>query len=71
KIACPKNADERTSQVTFSHPDAQKIMQKVIARGVVADFRPPNVMRFGMAPLYNSFEDIYKTVMTLKDVLGD
>lgn len=71
EIACPKDADERTSQVTFTHRDAQKIMQKVIARGVVADFRPPNVMRFGMAPLYNSFEDIYKTVMTLKDVLGD
>lgn len=70
-IACPENASQRTSQVTFTHPEAQNIMQKVIARGVVADFRPPSVMRFGLAPLYNSYEDIYKTVMTLKGVLGD
>lgn len=69
-IACPKDAAARTSQVTFSHPDAQEIMAQVIARGVVGDFRPPNVMRFGMAPLYNSYEDIYNTVMTLKDILG-
>lgn len=68
KLACPREATERTSQVTFSHPEAQKIMAEVVKRGVVADFRPPDVMRFGLAPLYNSYEDIYRAVLTLKEI---
>jgi kynureninase len=69
KLACPRKASERTSQVTFSHPEAQKIMAEVVRQGVVADFRPPDVMRFGLAPLYNSYEDVYNAVLTLKKIL--
>lgn len=69
KLACPREATERTSQVTFNHPEAQKIMAEVVERGVVADFRPPDVMRFGLAPLYNSYEDVYRAVLTLKEIL--
>ncbi|MCH8172936.1 MAG: kynureninase [Proteobacteria bacterium] len=68
KLACPREATERTSQVTFNHPEAQIIMAEVIKRGVVADFRPPDVMRFGLAPLYNSYEDVYRAVLTLKEI---
>ncbi len=68
KLACPREATERTSQVTFTHPEAQKIMAEVVKRGVVADFRPPDVMRFGLAPLYNGYEDVYRAVLTLKEI---
>ncbi|MCH8322590.1 MAG: kynureninase [Proteobacteria bacterium] len=68
KLACPREATGRTSQVTFTYPEAQKIMAEVVKRGVVADFRPPDVMRFGLAPLYNSYEDVYRAVLTLKEI---
>ena len=68
KLACPRKASEHTSQVTFNHPEAQKIMAEVVKRGVVADFRPADVMRFGLAPLYNSYEDVYNAVLTLKEI---
>ena len=69
KVACPKEAAQRTSQVTFSHANAANIMPEVIKRGVVADFRPPDILRFGLAPLYIGYEDIYNAVQILKDAL--
>lgn len=44
-------------------------MQALIARGVVGDFRNPDVMRFGFAPLYTSFTDIWKSVQHLQAVM--
>ena len=44
-------------------------MQALIARDVIGDFRAPNVLRFGFTPLYVSFEDLWKSVQILKDVM--
>ena len=45
-------------------------MQALIERGVIGDFRAPDVLRFGFAPLYTSFEDVWRAVRTLAEVLG-
>ena len=52
-VISPRDAASRGSQICLSHPSAGPIMQTLIADGVVGDFRPPNVLRFGFAPLYN------------------
>ena len=44
-------------------------MQALIARGVVGDFRMPNIMRFGFAPLYIGYEDVWSAVATLNDIM--
>jgi kynureninase len=59
----------RGSQVSFAHPDGYGIVQALIARGVVGDFRDPNVMRFGFAPLYQRYEDVWDAVAALRTVI--
>lgn len=59
----------RGSQVSFAHPDGYGIVQALIARGVVGDFRDPDVMRFGFAPLYQRYEDVWHAVADLRAVL--
>jgi kynureninase len=59
----------RGSQVSFAHPDGYGIVQALIARGVVGDFRYPDVLRFGFAPLYQRYEDIWDAVRHLRAVL--
>ena len=44
-------------------------MQALIARGIVGDFRPPDLMRFGFAPLYNRFEEAWRTAVALAEVI--
>ena len=67
--ASPRDARERGSQVSFRHPDAFRVVKALIARGVVGDFREPDLMRFGLAPLYLRFEDIREAARALARVL--
>lgn len=60
----------RGSQVSFAHPEGYAIMQALIARGVIGDFRAPDILRFGFTPLYTSFADIYDAVEILRAVLA-
>ena len=69
-LACPRDAGARGSQVSFSHPDGYAIVQALIARGVVGDFRAPDVMRFGLAPLYLRYADIWRAVDELAGILS-
>lgn len=59
----------RGSQVSFTHPQGYGIVQALIARGVIGDFRDPDVMRFGFAPLYQRYEDVWEAVRHLRGVL--
>lgn len=69
RIACPRDARVRGSQVSLSHPDAYPIMRALIDRGVIGDFRAPDVLRFGLTPLYLRYEDVCQAVKVLQDVM--
>jgi kynureninase len=69
QLASPGDPAQRGSHVIFTHPHGYSIMQALIARGVVGDFRAPNVMRFGFAPLYNSHTEMVRAAEILADVL--
>ncbi len=70
-VACPRDSDRRGSQVSFRHADGYALMQALIARGVIGDFRAPDVMRFGFAPLYTRFVDVWDAVDHLAAILAD
>jgi kynureninase len=59
----------RGSQVSFAHPEGYAIMQSLIGRGVIGDFRAPDVLRFGLAPLHVRFVDVWDAVTVLRDVM--
>ena len=68
-LCSTENSSQRGSQLAFSHTDAFAICQALIEKGVIADFRAPNILRFGFTPLYTSFEDIYQAVTILAEVV--
>jgi kynureninase len=68
-LESPRDATRRGSQVSFEHDDAYPIMQALIERGVIGDFRAPATIRFGFTPLYTSFGDVWRAVEILEDVL--
>jgi len=70
ELGSPRDPQQRGSQVSFRHPDAYAVMQALIARGVIGDFRAPDSLRFGFTPLYLRLSDIDKAVIILADVVG-
>jgi kynureninase len=69
-LLTPRAAAERGSQVALTHPEGYAVVQALIARGVVGDFRMPDVMRFGFAPLYLRHADVVRAARTLHQVLA-
>jgi kynureninase len=69
-LASPRDAMQRGSHVVFAHADAYAIVQALIARNVIGDFRSPDLMRFGFAPLYNSHAEMVHAAETLADILA-
>ncbi len=67
--ACPDDAGRRGSQVSLRYEEGYAVVQALIERGVVADFRTPDVLRFGLAPLYLRYTDIWDAVEILREVL--
>jgi len=70
KLLSPRDAERRGSQVCYSHPQAYAVTQALIERGVIGDFREPDVLRFGFAPLYLRHADVEMAATTLADVLS-
>ena len=68
-LASPRDPNRRGSHVVFAHENGFAIMQALIARGVIGDFRAPDLMRFGFAPLYNSYTDMVRAADTLGAIL--
>ena len=67
----PREASQRGSQVSIAHPtDGYAIMQALIARGVIGDFRAPDILRFGFTPLYTRFVDVWDAVDRLQRVMA-
>jgi len=69
-LASPRDPMQRGSHVVFTHPEAYAVMQALIARGVIGDFRAPDVMRFGFAPLYNSHGEMVRAAEILGEILA-
>ncbi|MBP7003700.1 kynureninase [Amaricoccus sp.] len=69
-LLSPREATARGSQVALTHAEAYAVTQALIHRGVVGDFRAPDVMRFGFAPLYLSHADVVRAARTLHQVLA-
>ena len=70
RLKSPRDPEERGSHLVFAHPQGYAVVQALIARGVIGDFRTPDLMRFGFAPLYNGFEDVVRATEILADVLA-
>jgi kynureninase len=71
-VASLRNGARRGNHVSLTHPEGYRIMQALIARGVIGDFRAPDVMRFGFGPLYVRHVDVFDAVTALEQVLkGD
>ena len=69
KLASPRDPNQRGSHVAFEFEHGYECMQALIANGVIGDFRSPNIMRFGITPLFINLDDIERAVMILKDIL--
>lgn len=65
----PRDAAQRGSQVSLAHEQGYAIMQALIARNIIGDFRAPDILRFGFAPLYVRHVDIWDTVAALKNIV--
>ena len=66
-LATPRDAARRGSQVSFRHPQAEPIMQSLIARGVIGDFRTPDILRFGITPLTLRYADLWHAAAAISE----
>ena len=70
EIVTPLDPESRGSHVAVSHPEAQAVCLALLnEQSVIPDFRPPDLLRFGFAPLYISFADVDSTVKRIVDVV--
>jgi kynureninase len=65
----PLEPDKRGSHISYRHEHAFEICQALIASGVIGDFRAPDVVRFGLTPLYLSHEDVWTAVERFARIL--
>jgi kynureninase len=66
RLITPRDPTQRGSHIAFTHPNADRIMRTLAQSGIIGDFRPPDVLRFGLTPLYLGFEDVWRTVDALQ-----
>jgi kynureninase len=69
RLAGPRHFARRGSHVSFHCPDGYAVMQALIDRGVIGDFRAPDMIRFGIAPLYTRYVDVFDAAAILADIL--
>ena len=69
-LVTPDNVKQRGAQVSLSHPEGYAIMQALIARGVIGDYRAPGIVRLGFAPLYTRHVDVFDAVAAIDDVMA-
>jgi len=65
-----RDSERRGSQVSFTHGNGYEVMQALIERGVIGDFRAPSTLRFGFTPLYVSYRDVWLAASVLEEILS-
>ena len=68
-VGTPREPHRRGGHVALEHPEAIRISRALRARGVVSDFRPPDVIRLAPVALYTMYADVYRTVESLRDIV--
>jgi kynureninase len=71
ELVTPADPGLRGSHVSYAHPEGYAIVQALMAEGVIGDFRAPDILRLGFAPLYVSFEDVWRSVDVLEKILRE
>jgi kynureninase len=69
EVVGPRDGEQRGSQVSLRHKEGYRVMRALIDRGIIGDFRTPDLMRFGFAPLYTRYVDVFDAVRGLREVL--
>ena len=70
-IGTPREAERRGGHVALEHKEGMRISEALRARGVISDFRPPNVIRIAPIPIYNTYHEVWKTAQHLKAVIDN
>jgi kynureninase len=70
ELASPRSADRRGSQVSFRHPQADRIMEVLAAGGVIGDFRPPDLCRFGFGALFLTYAQVLDAAGRVAEAAG-
>ena len=70
-LVTPRAHAQRGSHVSFTHPHGYAVVQALIARGIIGDYREPEIMRFGFTPLYTRFVDVWDAVEVLREILDE
>ena len=71
EVVTPREHAQRGSQVSITHPEGFAVMSALIERGIIGDYREPEVLRFGLTPLYIGFTEVWDTVEALRDILDN
>ncbi len=69
RLASPRDAERRGSQVSFDYAQGYAVVRAMIEQGVIGDFREPGIMRFGLAPYYLRFTDLFDAVEAMADCM--
>jgi kynureninase len=68
-VASPREVERRGAHVALAHPDARELCRALIERGIIVDFRPPDIVRFGFAPLTTRYVDVWDGIAALRGLL--
>ena len=71
ELGCPRDSTRRGAQVSLRHAQGERITRELIANGVTGDFRPPDVLRFGLAPLYTRYVDVYDATQLIAEIMAE
>jgi kynureninase len=69
-VASPRDFARRGAHVAIAHPYAQALCAALIERGVIVDFRTPDVIRLGLSPLTTRFVDVWDAVEVIRELAG-